>query len=82
MHPAVAEVAVVGLPDTRWGQRVTAFVTRAGNVEPDALDAWCRQSSLADYKRPREYVFISEIPKSPVGKILRRLLAAGEHQKE
>jgi 2-furoate---CoA ligase len=82
LHPAVAEVAVAGLPDERWGQRVTAFVSRAGPVEAAALDLWCRQSSLADYKRPRDYVFLAEIPKSPVGKILRRLLVAGEYRRE
>jgi 2-furoate---CoA ligase len=86
LHPAVAEVAVAGLPDERWGQRITAFVKRAPNaevaVEPAALDAWFRASSLADYKRPREYVFVAEIPKSPVGKILRRLLVAGEYRRE
>jgi acyl-CoA synthetase (AMP-forming)/AMP-acid ligase II len=82
LHPAVAEVAVAGLPDERWGQRVAAFVKRVGTVDGAALDAWCRQSSLADYKRPREYVFVVEIPKSPVGKILRRLLVAGEYRTE
>ena len=82
LHPAVAEVAVAGLPDERWGQRITAFVKRGGAIEADALDAWCRGSSLADYKRPREYVFVAEIPKSPVGKILRRLLIAGECRRE
>ena len=71
-----------GLPDERWGQRITAFVKRSGGIEADALDAWCRGSSLADYKRPREYVFVAEIPKSPVGKILRRLLVAGEFRRE
>jgi 2-furoate---CoA ligase len=82
LHPAVAEVAVAGLPDERWGQRITAFVKRGGAIETEALDAWCRGSSLADYKRPREYVFVAEIPKSPVGKILRRLLIAGEYRRE
>jgi len=81
-HPAVAEVAVAGLPDERWGQRITAFVKRSGVIDADELDAWCRGSSLADYKRPREYVFVAEIPKSPVGKILRRLLVAGEYRRE
>jgi 2-furoate---CoA ligase len=51
-------------------------------VEAAALDRWCRQSSLADYKRPRDYVFVAEIPKSPVGKILRRLLVAGDYTSE
>ena len=46
----------------------------------EALDAHCRTSQLANYKRPREYVFVREIPKSPVGKILRRKLIAGEYQ--
>jgi 2-furoate---CoA ligase len=82
LHPTVAEVAVAGLRDERWGQRITAFVKRSGAIEADALDVWCRRSSLADYKRPREYVFVAEIPKSPVGKILRRLLVAGEYRRE
>jgi 2-furoate---CoA ligase len=82
LHPAVAEVAVAGLPDERWGQRIAAFVKRDGAIEADVLDAWCRGSSLADYKRPREYVFVAEVPKSPVGKILRRLLVAGEYRRE
>lgn len=82
LHPAVAEVAVAGLSDERWGQRVTAFIRCAGGVDAAALDAWCRQSNLADYKRPRDYVFVMELPKSPVGKILRRLLVAGDYRKE
>ena len=82
LHPAVAEVAVVGLPDERLGQKVTAFVTRRGPVGEDDLDAFCRQSALATFKRPRAYVFVRSIPKSPVGKILRRLLIAGEYEAE
>ena len=76
LHPAVAEVAVAGLPDERWGQVVAAFVVPSGAATAEALDAHCRASALADFKRPRRYLFIDEIPKSPVGKILRRLLAA------
>ncbi|HEX3882758.1 MAG TPA: AMP-binding protein [Stellaceae bacterium] len=82
LHTAVAEVAVAGLPDERWGQVVTAFVRRSGAVDAVALDEWCRKSSLADYKRPRNYVFVAEVPKSPVGKILRRLLVAGDYRRE
>ena len=82
LHPAVGEVAVVGLPHERWGQQVTAFLTRRAPVNEEALDAWCLKSDLAPYKRPRGYVFVAEIPKSPVGKILRRLLVAGEYQAE
>lgn len=80
LHAAVSEVAVAGLPDERWGRRVTAFVRAAAPVGAAELDAWCRRSALANFKRPREYVFVREIPKSPVGKILRRLLAAGAYE--
>ena len=64
----------------RWGQRVVAFVKRKAPVSAEALDAHCRGSTLADFKRPREYVFVREIPRSPVGKILRRKLVAGEYE--
>ncbi len=82
LHPAVAEVAVAGLSDDRWGQRVAAFVVRRGPVAADALDVHCRASTLPDFKRPRAYTFLREIPKSPVGKILRRRLVAGEYDPE
>ncbi len=82
LHPAVAEVAVVGVADERWGQRVTAFIKRCGDVDEAALDAHCRESALADFKRPRAYVFVKEIPKSPVGKVLRRKLAEGDYEAE
>ncbi|HOX69905.1 MAG TPA: AMP-binding protein, partial [Burkholderiaceae bacterium] len=84
LHPAVDEVAVAGLPDARWGQKVVAFVKLHANAdaEPDAatLDAHCRSSDLVNFKRPRDYVFVREIPKSPVGKVLRRKLQAGEYE--
>ena len=80
VHPAVAEAAVAGLADERWGQQVAAFVVRNGPVDAAALDAHCRASTLADFKRPRAYVFVRAIPKSPVGKVLRRLLIAGEYE--
>jgi 2-furoate---CoA ligase len=82
LHPAVAEIAVVGLPDERWGQRITAFVKRGAAVTDRELDTYCRESALANFKRPRNYIFVEAIPKSPVGKILRRLLVAGEYQSE
>jgi len=82
LHQAVSEVAVVGLPDERWGKVVTAFIKRSAAVEHEALDAHCRSSGLAAFKRPRKYVFVETIPKSPVGKLLRRMLVAGEYQPE
>jgi len=80
LHAAVSEVAVVGLPDERWGKIVAAFIKCRQAVAADELDAFCRGSGLASFKRPRRYVFVAEIPKSPVGKLLRRKLVAGEYQ--
>ncbi len=82
LHPAVDEVAVVGLPDPRWGQQVTAFIKRASPVTEEALDAHCRASGLANFKRPRTYIFVKEVPRSPVGKLLRRKLVASEYELE
>ena len=82
LHEQVAEVAVVGLPDERWGKLVTAFVKRKGSVTAEELDEHCKTSGLANFRRPRRIVFVDEIPKSPVGKILRRMLVAGEYSVE
>jgi 2-furoate---CoA ligase len=82
LHPAVSEVAVVGLPDERWGKIVAAFIKRRSPVKDEDLDQFCRTSGLANFKRPRRYVFVADIPKSPVGKILRRKLVAGEFETE
>ena len=79
LHPAVSEVAVVGLADERWGKTVSAFVRRRAPVEAAELDAFCRGAGLAGFKCPRRYVFVTELPKSPVGKLLRRKLLEGEY---
>jgi 2-furoate---CoA ligase len=78
-HPEVRDVAVVGEPDERWGERVVAFVVPAApGLTAEALDRWCRESpDLAAFKRPRRFVFVAEIPKTASGKILRRLLREG-----
>ena len=80
LHPAVDEVAVAGMKDERWGQKVVAFVKTHGEISPEALNEYCQHSDLLNFKRPREYVFVREIPKSPVGKILRRKLVSGEYE--
>jgi 2-furoate---CoA ligase len=81
-HDAVVEVAVVGHQDDRWNQIVTAYVRPAADpadgdfaaVAAD-LDEYCLdRDDLADYKRPRRYVFVDDITKSNVGKVLRREL--------
>ena len=82
LHPSVDEVAVAGLQDERWGQKVVAFVKTHVEISPEALNEYCQHSDLLNFKRPREYVFVREIPKSPVGKILRRALRDEQQQKQ
>jgi 2-furoate---CoA ligase len=77
-HPKVVEAAVIGWPDDRWGQRVVAYVVSEPGITDDELDAFCLASpTLARFKRPREYRFVHELPKSASGKILRRVLREG-----
>jgi 2-furoate---CoA ligase len=84
--PDVGEVAVAGVPDDKWGHAVTAFVVpAAGDRDPAqqarAIADWTRsESDLAGYKRPKRIVIIDALPKSPVGKILRREFVAGNFQ--
>jgi 2-furoate---CoA ligase len=71
-HGGVVEVAVIGVADERWGQRVVAVVV--GEASDEDLDAHCLASPLARFKRPREYRRVDALPKSASGKILRRVL--------
>ena len=76
-HPGVADVAVIGVPDERWGETVMALVIRApgASVERDELVAFARER-LAGYKLPRSVEFVGELPRSPAGKVLKRDLRA------
>lgn len=79
-HPDVAQVAVVGVPDEEWGERLRAFVVLRHTPEPPEayaaeLRRWCRER-LAGPKVPREWVFLDGLPANPTGKILKRELRA------
>lgn len=74
--PGVRDVAVVGLPDAEWGERLHAFVV--GDASAEAIVAACR-ARLAGFKTPRGISFISELPRNAGGKVLKReLRSAGE----
>jgi long-chain acyl-CoA synthetase len=71
----VEECAVIGLPDPEWGERVTAFIIpRPGKVfDKNALHRYLK-SRLSSFKVPKEYRVVTDLPKSPAGKILKREL--------
>jgi len=72
--PGVVECACIGIPDEKTGEAVKVFVVRSDDsLSSDDVIAYCREK-LAAYKVPKQVVFIAELPKSPVGKILRREL--------
>jgi acyl-CoA synthetase (AMP-forming)/AMP-acid ligase II len=68
-HPAVREVAVIGIPDDKWGELVTALVVSDGSqLTPEELIAHCRQS-LAGYKCPKRVDFVAALPRTATGKL-------------
>lgn len=76
-HPDVAAVAVIGVDDAQWGQRITAFiVARRASLSAEELDTWCRSDGrLAGFKRPKEWRFVSSLPQTSVGKLDRKALS-------
>ena len=72
-HPAVLEAAVIGKPDDKTGERVCAYVSLTQEIDISEIEAHCREL-LTPYKVPKEIHVLAELPKSSVGKLLRRML--------
>jgi acyl-CoA synthetase (AMP-forming)/AMP-acid ligase II len=73
-HPEIVEIAVIGVPDERWGERLVAVVTPREKFDPDQVMAWARQR-LTAYKVPRQWECVEALPRNPTGKVLKRELA-------
>jgi fatty-acyl-CoA synthase len=74
-HPAVREIAVIGIPDEKWGETGRAFVVTAENIEfdPEALLNWARER-LARFKLPRDFVVVDHLPRTASGKVQKHRL--------
>ena len=83
-HPAVAEAAVIGIPDSYRGESPKVFIVLKsdykGKIREEEIIEWCKEN-MAAYKRPRLVEFKEELPKSAAGKILRRILKEEDEKK-
>ena len=74
-RPEIEACAIIGLPDPEWGERVTAFIVgrQGAEIDPEALKAFLK-ARVSSFKVPKEFRIVSELPKRPAGKILKRQL--------
>ena len=74
-HPHIDEAAIIGVPDLDWGERVRALVVAKPGCDVDESDVieFCRQR-MSSFKKPESVVVLSELPRNPLGKVLKRVL--------
>ncbi|RRO20730.1 long-chain-fatty-acid--CoA ligase [Saccharopolyspora rhizosphaerae] len=75
-HPKVGEVALIGVPDERWGETPLAVIAPRDPADPpteEEIETWCR-ARLASYKRPRQVRLVEQLPRNPSGKVLKTTL--------
>ncbi|MBB6448095.1 fatty-acyl-CoA synthase [Geomicrobium halophilum] len=75
-HPEVLDAAVIGIPDEKWGEKVTAFIVKKSEgITAGELEEFCLESDrLANYKRPRQFKFVNDLPRNASGKLQKYLL--------